>query len=216
LAGSGQPADRGWVDIVRPRYIGLARTVSKPLERLRQLRRPTKTHPARLGAFPALIRAGFDQVPLERCQACQDRHHQLAMGSGRVRPWVFEGFELCARLRDPAQDAQQIEGRSRAPVKANDDQYIAWADRFQDPAELDTIRFRPGNLLAKDALAAGGLKIGLGKFGVRGRSGDRASAAISESLGRARWRRTDPGAIPLGRHDTFGPIRARWRSRRLE
>jgi hypothetical protein len=72
-ASNRKPADRGWIDIVGSRYVGLAFAISKPLECLLplercQLRRPTETHPTGPRSLHALIGAGLDQVPLERRQ----------------------------------------------------------------------------------------------------------------------------------------------------
>jgi hypothetical protein len=46
----------------------------------------SKTHATRHSALPAVIGASFDQVPLERGEASQDRHQQLALRRRGIAP----------------------------------------------------------------------------------------------------------------------------------
>jgi hypothetical protein len=46
----------------------------------------SKTNATRHSALPAVIGASFDQVPLERGEASQDRHQKLALRRRGIAP----------------------------------------------------------------------------------------------------------------------------------
>jgi hypothetical protein len=59
-----------------------------------ELARSAKTHPAGLGALPAVISASFDQVPLKRGKASQDSHQQLTLRCRGIAPRIAQGILL--------------------------------------------------------------------------------------------------------------------------
>ena len=119
------------------------------------LRWPTKSHATGFCPCPALVRPSLDQMALECRQPGQNRNHQLAVRRGRIRPWVAQRFELGADLGHPPLDGQQIESRPCQPIEPCHDQHITRTDRLQELSEFNSIRLRPGHLLAIDARAPG-------------------------------------------------------------
>src|SRR6516162_11148887 len=83
-AGSCQPANRCFTDIIGPGQVGLDLTGSNALQYFpalmrRQLVRATEAHPARLGADATVISAFADQLTLELGDATEDRDQQTPM-----------------------------------------------------------------------------------------------------------------------------------------
>ena len=79
-----KPPDRRRIDAVSAGDVDQALAISEPLERflplvLVKLAWPSKAHPTGLSALPAVICAGFDQMPLESGEAGEDRDQQLAL-----------------------------------------------------------------------------------------------------------------------------------------
>jgi hypothetical protein len=71
-----------------------------------QLTRASKTHPTGLGALPAVIRAGLDQVPLEGGKARQNGRQKLALRGRGVAPRIVQRLELGALLGELVQDIE--------------------------------------------------------------------------------------------------------------
>jgi hypothetical protein len=67
-------------------------------------------HAPRLGAFPALARAGADQVALEFRQPPEDRQHKASMRGRGVGPCVAEGPESGSPASNRRKRIQEVAG----------------------------------------------------------------------------------------------------------
>ena len=70
----------------------------------------SKAHPTGFGTLPAVICAGFDQVPLEGGKAGQNCDQQLALRGRGIAPRIVQRFKLGALLGELVQDIEQIAG----------------------------------------------------------------------------------------------------------
>jgi hypothetical protein len=68
--------------------------------------------PARLGAAPALRRAGADKIALNVGEAAKDGNHQAPGAGGGVGPQLGQRAELPARIDDALDDGEKVEGRA--------------------------------------------------------------------------------------------------------
>jgi hypothetical protein len=70
--------------------------------------RAAKTYTTGFGALPAVIRAGFDQVPLKGGEASQDSHKQFTLRRRRIAPRIMQRLELRTLLGKRVQDIEQV------------------------------------------------------------------------------------------------------------
>ena len=132
------------IDGVGPRYVDQRLAIGEPFQGLLplvgiKLARPAETHATRHSALPAGIGARFDQVPLERGEAGQDRHQKLALRRRGVAPGVVQRSELGATLGKGMQDVEQIAGRACQAVEAGHDQQVVALQPLQDLGQLGPI-----------------------------------------------------------------------------
>jgi hypothetical protein len=66
-----------------------------------------------LGAAPAFGCAGTNEVALDVGEASENRQHQAPGAGAGVGPRFRQGSELCLRVRDLLDDAEQVEGAAR-------------------------------------------------------------------------------------------------------
>src|SRR5262245_51346880 len=114
-AGSCQPANRCFTDIIGPGQVGLDLTSSNALQYFsalvrRQLVRPAEADAASLGADATLISAFADQLTLELSDATEDRNQQTPVHRRCVGPRILERAERRTTIRYLIQQVQQIAG----------------------------------------------------------------------------------------------------------
>src|SRR5262249_51678704 len=161
-AGSSQPRLR---HVEGSREIGLHTALRKPLNDFLTLMgcqslRTAKSHATLLGALPAIIGAGSDQLALEFSEASEHSQHQAAMRRSCIGPGVLERTEASAGLTDCIEDVEQIACRARQPIEASDDQNITVLQPANRLCQLGPIGLRARGLLLEDVPAASGLQIG--------------------------------------------------------
>jgi hypothetical protein len=100
-----EPRNRGHADVVRSGEVFQRRALRAALAGFRLLLRGERRGAAhmlaaRLGAAPALRRAGADKIALHVGEAAKDGNHQAPGAGGGVGPRLGQGAELPARVHD--------------------------------------------------------------------------------------------------------------------
>jgi hypothetical protein len=120
-----------------------------------ELPRAAKPHATGFRALPAVICAGFNQVPLESGEAGQDCDQKFTLRRGGITPRIVQRLELGALLGELVQDVQEITGRPCQPIKPCHDQHVGSLDPPHELAKLDAVGTGAADFLLVDLGAAG-------------------------------------------------------------